>query len=260
MRPWFEPALMVLALVAAAPVARAPDQLPAAVTDGLTATFGGYDADRHCWRVTGRDGGGEVRSCIGVVRTDRVSALDGPRLYLLLNGAAEEPCHVCEGLVAFAVFDTRAEPRMLAHGGPTPDGSFAEPTDPQHVKLHRLGFTTWGWIEESGYTAQGETDSTYTVWLPRGQRVITAGVLTASRSNLGSDCGPPPATDPPGTVGQPCFEINVTYSIAEAPRRAPHYSILLHATGTQDRRQVDATVTATFDPKAFAYRQSGDLP
>jgi hypothetical protein len=260
MGQWFTPALIGLAVVAAAPAARAQDPLPSAVVPALTAAFGGYDAARHCWRVTGRDGNGAVRSCMAIVRADRVRAPDGPRLYLLLGGSSGHDCLACEGLVAFAVFDASLLPRMLARGGPTPDGAFGQPTAPQHMPLVRLGFTAWGWIEESGYTDQGETESKYTVWLPRGERVVTAGVLTGSHSNEGSVCGPPLATDPPGTIAVPCFEINVTYSVAETPRGAPHYPILLHVSGTEGKRQVQSTITAPFDANAFAYRQSAGLP
>ncbi len=240
---------------AAGSVARAQVAVPPAAAAALSGAYGRYDPARRCWSASVANGKSTTTGCIAVTRAEMVRTPAGDRLFVLLGGTAHPDCHVCGGLIAFAVFDTGAAPRLLAHSRLIVDGGYGYPGDPKQMHLERLGADTWGWIEETGDVAQGVEEGHLVVWLPRDGRIEAAGTLDGSHSNMGGKC-----SIVPRPAGLECSSMVVTYTVYARNADAPNYPILLHASGRKDGRAVRAEAMAVFDPGTLAYVQRDKLP
>jgi hypothetical protein len=247
--------LGILAALAAGSFAQAQTTLPPGVAASLAATYGRYNQAGHCWMAAATDADGVTVACMALKRADPVQTGSARLLYLMLGGNGRITCHACSGVIAFAVFDVTATPRLVAHSPATKDGSFGASADAKAVSVRQLGAQSWGWVETYGYTAQGETTQGTLIWLPKGDRVVRAGDLPGSHSNMDGACSlapPPPGMD--------CAEIAIALRIDASNPAAAAYPIVLQATGTKNRRKVSTQAISVFDPVAFAYPPPSGLP
>ncbi len=245
----------LLATSVACSSARAQAAVSPAVMTALNGAYGRYDPARRCWAASAANGTRPTTGCIAITRADPVHTPGGDRLFVLLGGTAKPDCHACGGLIGFAVLDTLGTPRLVAHSRPIVDGGYGNPGDPGQMHLERLGADRWGWIQESGDVAQGVEEGRLVVWLPRGDRIETAGTLDGSHSNMGGECSMVPRP-----AGLECSSIAVTYAVDARNAAAASYPIILKATGHKDGRAVRAEAAAVFDPGTIAYVQRGKLP
>ena len=235
--------------------ARAQAGPPAEVIAALTAAYGRYDPARRCWQASARDESGVTQGCLGLRRADPVQASDGKRIYVLLNGPGTTDCHACGGLIAFAVFNVDAAPRLLARSAALRDGGYGAPTPAKMVSVQKLGGDDWGWVEQAGSSGQGVTEEVFFIWLQRGNKVVQAGTLTGSHDDNGSECG---VTPHPADLD--CYDIKVSYRVDASDPAAAHYPIGLQIGGTKNGRRINQQARSTFDAATYAYVQPSGLP
>ena len=238
------------------PVRLDPTGLTRAVS-ALGSVPGRIDTRRGCWTTTARGGGMVTTGCLRIVRGFNGAGPDGNQVFLLLAGKGTTDCHVCAGLIAFAVLDAAGPDwRIVVPPVPVADGGYGTPAEPAAFAFVRLGRDRWGWIEKHSGFGQGVLEGAHTVHMLRGPAFVEAGQLPGERDNSGA-CG-----DPANPVASPSCTSIENIDVTAVPD-ASHpdvtaYPILLHATGSvfqvaKGSRRIDQHAIARFDEARFQY-------
>src|SRR5215475_1137967 len=149
---------------------------PQAVVTMLNAAYGPYNPTVNGW-VTAHEG---LTYTFRVLDQRQVSTPYGERLYVLTAGDApeEDAAHATPGLLgAFIGVKNDSGIHAIAAARALPFGGWGRA--PETFAFQQFGPDAYfGWIIESGYTAQGHISISKTLLLPYGKTVSERGSLT----------------------------------------------------------------------------------
>jgi hypothetical protein len=148
---------------------------PQAVLTMLNAAYGPYNPAVKGW-VAAHEG---LTYTFHVLDQRTVSTPYGERLYVLTAGdAPEEAAHATPGLLgAFIGVEHDGGIHTIASARALPFGGWGRA--PDTFAFQQFGPDAYfGWIIDSGYTAQGHTSMSKTMLLPYGKKVSERGSLT----------------------------------------------------------------------------------
>ncbi len=185
----------ILALTLSAPNVACQDQIPdysgTRVPDAEIAAsimreqYGTkFNANHKCWIYTSQEWG---RYCMAQIKSHRIEAHDGPRLYVLAEGIPITPAgeieklgaHAAPGVVgAFAVsLGAAGKSTYLAASKELNFGSFGQ-AGAGIAKFVQLGPSDYyGWTFVSGGTWQGTTVGWHHIVAPRGKRFVDISAI-----------------------------------------------------------------------------------
>jgi len=148
-----------------------------AVLTMLNAAYGPYNPNVKGW-VTEYEG---LMYKFRILDKRKISTPKEERIYVLTGGDAKEDGdvgHPTSGLIgAFIGVENGSSIRVIASARALPFGGYG--TAPDSFEFKQFGPDYYfGWIIDSGYTAQGQTSINKTILLPYGQKVSDRGNLT----------------------------------------------------------------------------------
>jgi hypothetical protein len=218
----------ILTFVAWCPLVYAGLDEHQAVVTMLNAAYGPYNSTVKGW-VAVHEG---ITYTVRVLDQRKVSTPYGERLYVLTAGDApeEEAAHATPGLLgAFIGVETDGGIHTIASARALPFGGWGRA--PETFAFLQFGPDAYfGWIIESGYTAQGHTSISKTMLLPYGKTVSARGSVTTCDEDF-------------------TLAVDTT---ATGVKVYPLVATIKHA-GTS-RKGWTTTVRIPFDGKAFTYR------
>jgi hypothetical protein len=198
-----------------------------AVLTLLNAAYGPSNAHATGW-VTAYDG---ITYTVRVLDQRQVSTPYGERVYALMGGDAQEDFagHVTPGIIgAFIGVVHNGSVQAIASVKALP---FGWGKAPERFAFQQFGPDAYyGWIIESGYTAQGRTSMSKTLLLPYGKTVSERGSFTTCDADF-------------------TLAVDTT---APGVKVYPLLATIQHAGTAREGRTT--TVRIPFDAKAFRYR------
>jgi len=201
---------------------------PQAVVTMLNAAYGPYHPTVKGW-VTTHEG---ITYTFRVLDQRKVSTPYGERLYVLTAGDApeEKAAHATPGLLgAFVGVENAGSIQTIASARALPFGGWGRA--PETFAFQQFGPDAYfGWIIESGYTAQGHTSISKTMLLPYGKTVSARGSVTTCDED---------------------FSLAVD-TTATGVKVYPLIATITHEGKAKKGRTT--TVRIPFDVKAFTYR------
>lgn len=155
------------------------DKAASAVMD---AAYGRYNPKAKGWQLQ-HDG---LLYTFRILEQKVIPTADGDRLYVLAGGDAreEDAAHVTSGLIgAFVVGEVNGKLKLSAGAKALPYGGWGKA--PTQFQFKQLGPDyQYGWLVESGYTAQGLTSVAQSILLPAGGKVSEIGTLMVCDKEL----------------------------------------------------------------------------
>jgi hypothetical protein len=210
-----------------------------------------YDSKQGCWptRVD------ETETCMKVDSLRRVQAGGEDRYYVVLTGSPppEEAGHVTPGFVsAFVLRVTDGAPQPLAVLKSSAEGSFGNP--PEKWRLAAVGPGGYlGWINSTGYTAQGYTVSQYLILAPYGNSISNlAHQVDEGYSNDG-------ACD---DEDKSCKVTNLVtkLEIDDSDPNVRVYPLKITVSSRNGKQMNEAVYTLPFDMKKWGWAPPADWP
>lgn len=152
----------------------------------MTGVYGPYDKAQKCWVGTR----GADRFCMRPHKLDIVKSGGAERLFMAISGSASgaETCHSCTGNLGLIVLDNKdGKLTLTAKNGLYDEaGSWGEVPAEDRFTVEKIGPDNFGWVIESGYTAQGVTGGGKEIFGIEGNTVQSLGHISTFLDNCGA--------------------------------------------------------------------------
>ena len=218
----------------------------AATKQLMQEQYGAYSAGAKGWPAKS-DG---VAFVMKVIQSRKVSTPYGERLYVFAAGdmASKDAGHVSPGLAgAFVLEEKDGKVSLVAGIKNMTYGAFG--TAPDKVSLVQLGPDHYyGWVYESGYTAQGYTSSYNDVLAPRGKSVAKLAGIVSHLDNEGAK-----PCDEKETKAE-CENLEYALKVDTVRSDVKVYPLIVTRTGIKAGKKTKPEVTRVeFDEKKWKY-------
>lgn len=161
--------------------------------DVMAHFYGPYDAGKKCWIA--KEGGDDYCMRPHVLKT--VSDGGDVRLFLAIGGQAADAdaatgCHACSGNLGLIILEKRdGHLELLARNGLfDTTGSWGQVPPEENFAVERIGPAAYGWVIESGYTAQGVTGGGKEIFSIVDDKVVSLGSIPTYLDNCGAQEDP----------------------------------------------------------------------
>lgn len=155
----------------------------------MTEVYGPYDKAKKCW-IGSR---GAEKFCMRPHKLDKATVGGVERLFLAVGGRPAstgegEGCHACTGNLGLLAFDNRdGQLTLVAKNGLYEEsGSWGEVPAEDGFAVEKIGPDNFGWVVESGYTAQGVTGGGKEVFAIETATVLSLGYIPTFMDNCGA--------------------------------------------------------------------------
>ncbi|MGB0127918.1 MAG: hypothetical protein WBP72_09790 [Rhodocyclaceae bacterium] len=245
---------ILLAALLSGPLAAQADVSPKQVLDKV---YGNYDKKHGCWIAV--DTENDQRYCMKLDRSDKVSAENGQRLYVLVAGDAVdergEPngSHASAGMVGAFVVEQRGNAAEIVSGDAKilAGASGSGPTKWKFVKLGPADY--WGWLNSAGDCHQGYCGSRYVILAPYGKKIRDLAGIVESYSDAGA-CGDKRCERKSSSL-ETKLEIDATRIDEKV------FPLLVTVSGQdKGKRLAPKTWTVPFDAAKWNYAQPANWP
>ena len=167
-----------------ADVASKPARLWQAV---MTGVYGPYDKVQKCW--IGKKG--TEQFCMRPHKLDTITLNGSERIFAAVGGApivGGEDCHSCAGNLGLLIFERAGGAfRLIASNGLFEEmGSWGSVPPEESFAVEKIGPEAYGWVIETGYTAQGVTGAGKEIFVDEGDAVDSLGAISISLDNCGA--------------------------------------------------------------------------
>jgi hypothetical protein len=215
----------------------------------MTTHYGPYDKAIDAWRAKYR---GDVFT-MKVATHKTIKTPYGDRLYVLAIGDSQNSsCHGCSGLVGLFLSEEHNHTMELLSASPEIEmGSWGKASNGNFYFRQFGPDYQYGWNLEYGYSAQGVTVETSTLFLPKDKIWKEVADIPASFDNTNT-CAGPPCSD----LTKLDEKLNIDFSNDAVPM----YPLSLDEVGTEHGRPASHHYVITFDEKRWEYVLPPELP
>jgi|CXWK01.1.fsa_nt_gi hypothetical protein len=153
----------------------------------MTSVYGPYDKRRRCW--VGKKGNDAF--CMRPHKLDTITLNGSERIFAAVGGApivGGEDCHSCAGNLGLLIFERAGGAfRLIASNGLFEEmGSWGSVPPEESFAVEKIGPEAYGWVIETGYTAQGVTGAGKEIFVDEGDAVVSLGAISISLDNCGA--------------------------------------------------------------------------
>lgn len=238
----------ILLVIATAPSAFAQSQgIPEQV---MAKYYGAYDKKLNCWPAKAEQG----KYCMRIESLNMLYLDAVKRTYILATGELLDDSnqlvetHAAAGNVgAFILEEKNGSAQVLSVAAQNQLGSNGTPLSGWRFQLLGSG-NHWGWINASGYTAQGYTSGQYEILMPIGRKISSVSKIAQMADNSGN-------------CESKCTSISSHFLVEDQNPSEKYYPIKFIASGVKDGKKVsNKESVARFNSASGEYEISKDWP
>jgi hypothetical protein len=215
----------------------------------MTMHYGQYDKATDAWHAKYR---GDVFT-MKVAAHKTIQTPYGDRLYVLAAGDSQSSsCHGCAGLIGLFLSEERDHTMELLSASPEIEmGSWGKASNGEFYFRQFGPDYQYGWNLEYGYTAQGVTIATFSLFLPKDKVWKAVADIPASFDNSNT-CATPPCRD--------LTKLDEKLNIDSSNDAVPMYPLSLDEVGTEHGKAASHHYVISFDEKRWEYVLPPELP
>ena len=253
------PLFSVTALAASIPLG-AMDQPKILWRLVMEGYYGPYDKARKCW--TARIAADHV--CMRPHRLDQVSIQGVNHLFLVIGGTfldeSGQPrdAHVDSGAMGLIILKESGQSMKLVAKNDlhSPFGTFGSLPDEDQFSVREIGPNdTYGWVASSGWSGQGHTIASSTIFTAIGDTVVSLGNIPDHYDNMGN-------CENGKVMGQDiaCTDYSSTLLFDSTDQGNRFFPIIVKVEGTREGAVIDQTFTTKFDATKLSYGKIEGMP
>jgi hypothetical protein len=242
--------ILLAAFLAVAVVPSAFAQSQGIPEQVMARYYGAYDKKLNCWPAKVEQG----KYCVRIESLNMLYLDAVRRIYILATGELLDDgnqlvdAHAAAGNVgAFILEEKNGSAQVLSVAAQNQFGSYGVPLSGWKFQLLGSG-NHWGWINASGYTAQGYTSGQYEILMPIGKKISSVSRIAQMADNSGN-------------CESKCTSMSSHFVVEDRNPSEKYYPIKFIASGVKDGKKIlNKESIARFNSASEEYEISKDWP